>query len=252
MHEFSAPRHRPVQIVIEGRDFQGNATSSLDLRTLDADRVSVVIGNRKEAQDKGSWAAKSAFVGFFLGWLASLPVQRNVGRVRNGALPFQNCTLSNGQLVDKTSETAIGTLNTHGYIFPLTHSLRNGFFFNDDHSATAIESDYAFIGRGRVIDKAARLTRLVLLEELLDDVELNPDNGQLEVSVVKSIEGRVESRINQEMTGRGEISGITAYIDPAQNILEADELKVKLEVVPKGTNRKIIADLGFVNPLINQ
>ncbi|MNU07249.1 hypothetical protein D3C72_2527450 [compost metagenome] len=50
------------------------------------------------------------------------------------------------------------------------------------------------------------------------------------------------------MVANQEVSAFDVYVDPKQNILSTSELKVKAEITPIGTARKIMVDLGFKNP----
>lgn len=249
VEEAAAPYHRPVQVIIEGRNFQGNATASHDLRALAADRVSVVLGQSTGEAAQHARAANYAFAGYVAGRLSSIPVQRNIGRVKSGQLSKQDIGLSNGAALSTFDELKQGTLHDHGYILAWQHAGLAGYFFSDDPTCVAITSDFASIGRGRVMDKAARITRGVLLNELLDDVEMNADTGRLEVSVIKGIQGSVETNIAAQMTSTGEISGASVYIDPDQNVLSTDKIAVELKLVPKGIARNITALIEFQNPL---
>ena len=46
----------------------------------------------------------------------------------------------------------------------------------------------------------------------------------------------------------GEISGFTAYIDPNQDLISTNVLKVQAKVVPTALLKEINVDLSFDNP----
>ena len=46
----------------------------------------------------------------------------------------------------------------------------------------------------------------------------------------------------------GEVSSVSVSIDPHQNILIGEPVKVTLSLIPKGIAEKIVANLGFTNP----
>jgi hypothetical protein len=50
----------------------------------------------------------------------------------------------------------------------------------------------------------------------------------------------------------GEISGVSAFVDPNQDILATSVLVVDLRIVPTGTNRFIKVKLGLFNPAAAQ
>jgi hypothetical protein len=246
-------KHRPVQILIEARDFQGNISSMLDLRDPalgpNANRVSLVISQDADYAANNAFASKMAFAGYVLGKLAGIPVQRNIGRVKSGAIGITNIALSNGVNYNTLTDTQINTLHDKGYIFALKHSGKAGFFFNDDPTACPITDDYAFIGRGRVMDKASRITRQVFLNELNDDVELNEETGKLDAAVIKSYQQKVEDEINRQMTSRREIVRVSCFVDPDQNVLSTDKIDTEVNILPKGYAKEINSVLAYENPL---
>jgi len=237
--------HRPVQIVIEGKMFQGVVSATHDLRTLSSNRVSVVISQDAVIAAKNAAYAKYANVGYMLGVLAAQPVQRNIGRVKNGALTIGSPALSSGALISTISDANQETLNERGYIFIKAHAGKEGFFFNDDHTCSLITDDYLYISHGRTMDKAARITRRIYLEELNDDIDVDKVTGKLPISVTKQFQGIIETAINNEMVSLGEASGIAAFVDPNQNINSTSKIEVKISLRKKGTSRTIDATLAF-------
>ena len=248
--EFAA--YRPVSIILEGSDFQGTASSTKDLRDvagLLANRVSIMIGADNTISTTVAQAAKYAAVGIALGKLAGIPVQRNAGRVKDGDLGILNAGFSNEAAYNTLSDTDLDTLHNHGYMFFLQYAGKAGFFFNDDPTASPITDDYSSISRGRTMDKAARITRTVFLEELNDDIELDPVSGQLAPATIKHYQGAVETEINRQMTANQEIVRVKAFCEPNQNVLSTDKIAISLTILPKGMAKDIEATLAFENPL---
>ncbi len=249
--EFAAPNHRPISVLIEGRNFGGTASSAKDFRTMAANRVSVVISQDADVAAKDAAYAKYANVGYALGVLAGLPVQRNIGRVKNGALTIGSAALSSGSLIKNVSAADQESLNAKGMIFIKKHVGKDGFFFNDDHTCCPLTDDYAFITSGRVMDKVSRIARTVYIEDLLDEIEIDAETGRLPVSTCKGFQASVESQVNAQMTALGELAGISAFVDPAQNVQSTDKLSVNISIVKLGTARQIEAELGFALSLNN-
>ncbi len=242
---------RPVSIVFEARDFQGSASASKDLRAvagLQANRVGIMMGADNTISTTVAHAAKYAAVGTALGKLAGIPVQRNMGRVKDGDLGILSAGFSNGAAYSTLTETNLDSLHDHGYMFFLQHAGKAGFFFNDDPVAAPITDDYSSFSRGRTMDKAARITRAVYLEELNDDVELDAVTGKLAISTIKHYQGEVEKQINLQMTAKGEIVKATAFVDPDQNVLSTDKINTTLKILPKAISKEIVATLSFENP----
>lgn len=252
--ERQAPRHRYNQIILEGYDFQGNSALTKDFRTLESNRVSVVNGCDLDVANKDVSGEtpykKYAFAAFIGGLRAGLPVQRNIGRVKNGRIDIDNVGLSNGESISELTETQLVVLNNKGLIFAWEHPTKAGFYINNDHVCTALTSDYAYSPNGRVADKVSRITRAVYIEELLDDIEVNAQTGRLEVSVTKAFQAKLKKELEKNMINKTpkEASSIDVYVNPNQNILSTDQINVETDVVPKGYAQVIKVKQSFINP----
>jgi hypothetical protein len=236
--------HRPIQIIVEGRDFQGNVGSAKDFRTGTQNRVSVLLG----------WDAANAdacLVGLALGRLARIRVQRNLGCVEDGDIGLQNAWIGSSKKVQDYSQAELQVLYNKGYIFPRTYTGVSGFFWCDDSVATNITDDYAFINRGRVADKMARIAYQVYVFELNKDFVVDAETGKLTPAVIKAFQRKVERAIEQNMVAFGEISGIQAFADPNQDVLATDKVAINIKAVPAGIGRQFDITLGFSNPNIN-
>ncbi|MDP2723203.1 MAG: DUF2586 family protein [Bacteroidales bacterium] len=242
---------RPVSFLIEGRDYQGVPGSALDLRSLadgpNANRVGIVISADPDVSAADADHAAYANVALVGGRLASIGVQRDPGRVRDGALNVTKMGLSDASNVDDVSETDLVALHDKGYIFGWKHTGLAGYYINMGHAACPIADDYAYLSRGRTIDKAARLIRQVYIQDLLDEIEVDSD-GKLSTGVIKNFQSRGESTIRTNMLAKKEASGVGVYVDPAQNVLSTDKLIVELKITPMGIAKEIVVNLGFTNP----
>ncbi|MFK5855378.1 MAG: DUF2586 family protein [Bacteroidota bacterium] len=250
----SFTKFRPVSFLIEGRDYQGDSGAIQDLRDEatgpNANRVGIVISSHPDVSAAQAEYAKYANVAMVAGRLAAIPVQRDPGRVRDGALPFSKMGLSNNTSIDEASETDLVALHDKGYIIAWQHVGKAGYYINMGHAACKIEDDYSYLSRGRTIDKAARLIRLVYLEDLLDEIEVD-DAGKLGVEIVKNFQARGESIVAINMLTKKEISGVGVYVNPDQNILSTDKMEVELKITPMGIAKEIVVNLGFTNPANN-
>lgn len=244
-------KHRPVRIIIEGRLFQGSASGLHDLRdiasTPAANKVGVVIGANTRIAALRSANNKYAAVGYTLGVMASLPVQRNIGRVLNGALSIvaEEAGFSDGTNISTQNDTNTELMNKKGYIFFRKHAQKSGIFFNDDHAACKLSDDYAYLSNGRIIDKAARITRQVYVENILDDFDVDAATGKIAPAVLKQYQGNVESEINSQMVVPNEIVSVKATVDPNQDVQSTDKVVVGIKLRKKGTQRYLEANLGF-------
>lgn len=240
--------YRYLSVMIEGRGFTGVAADARNLRgstEFNANRVSVFIGADHNISDNRAAYNDYAAVGLMLGRAAAISVQQNIGRVKTGSVFTGNAGLSSNGLLKTVTETDLDVLNDKGYTFLRQHTGIDGFYFNDSATSAPIDDDYAYLEDGRVMDKASRIARQVYTNELLDDIELN-DNGTLSAAVVKYFQSVIQTSIASQMAG--EISNVTAFADPSQNVASTDQIKVSIEITRIGKARKIVAEIGFTPP----
>lgn len=232
--------YAPLFFVLEGRNYDASEELK-DLTEEKYNRVAVVIGDT--VRD-----SKGACIGTLLGRISSIPVQRNIGRVKDGSLfPLEMYV---GTKKIEESGGSICTIFEKGYIVPRKHVGRSGYYFVDAPMACNTADDYAYMPNRRVIDKAYRIVYDTMLEELLDELELNED-GTMQHAVIKSWQQMLENAINRKMTANGELSategdGCKCYIDAKQNVVSTSKIAVTLMVRPHGYSRYIDVNLGFL------
>ncbi len=251
---------RPVHLFLEGRGVDLTHNTLFNLRTKSAPGVSVVAFQKNDIPTaipstvsitNATYTflvnvANYADVGYVLGLCSAIPVQRNIGRVKNGALAYtDNLASSSGQLITDLNQVVIDSVVDKGYIIAVKHPQLSGFYLSDDPTCTAITDDYAWISRNRTVNKAATITRRVFAENMLDEVYVDPDTGKLSVLTIKNFEAQVESAIDLEMVRAGEITAIEAYVNPEQDVLTTNEIVVELRIVSVGVARYIVAKIGF-------
>ena len=233
---------KPFRTVIDGRDFQGTLGSILDLRASAYNTVSVALGTDVSGSD-------NAAVGLVVGRLAAIPVQRNIGRVKDGDLGIQTAFLT-GQTQDikDIALASLDALHDKGYIFPRKFQGKNGYYFNDDPTASPATDEFSSFARGRVIDKALTLAYVTYVDEILDDLQVDTVTGRIAAGVIKDYQAKIKSVLDLEMTANDEVSGVTVTIDPKQNVLSTNKVEVTVKIVPKFYSKEIAVTLGFENP----
>lgn len=235
--------YAPIFVAIEGRAYK-DAASLKDLTEETNNRVCVVIGDT-EADTGG------AAMGTFAGRVAISPVQRNIGRVRDGKLAPLKMYLGDTPVEEVMDD--VTTIYDKGYITPRIYAGRSGYFFTDDNMACENTDDYAHLCNRRVIDKAYRIAYDTLLDYLNDEIQVNTD-GTMQAGVIKSWQASVETAIDTKMTAQGELSsddgaatgGCKCVIDTTQNVLSTGTVKAVLKVRPYGYARYIDVELGFL------
>ena len=231
--------YAPLFIILEGRGYKGGVVKDLHKETYN--RVGVLIGDTVKASE-------GAAVGLMAGRLATLPVQRNIARVKNGAL--KPITMFLGEKPVEENASAVSDLYDAGYITPRKYVGKAGYFFTDDRLACEQTDDYAHITARRTIDKAYRIAYTALLELMMDELAVN-DDGTLRHGIIMAWQQMMENAVNRAMTGAGELSadengaGCKAYIDPKQDVLSTSKIELVLKVRPFGYARYVDVKLGF-------
>lgn len=228
----------PVVVLIEGISYDGDSGTLLDLRTKTAPRVGVVLCSSVKDDF-------SASVGLVIGRLAAIPVMRSIGRVKDGELPVTAMFMAGESLESQLDD--LGTIHGKGYITARKFPRKAGYYFNDDPTAVAVTNDLCQISRVRTIDKAVVIAYDSYVEEINDEVKINAD-GTMDAAILKSLQAKIERNIGLQMAD--EISGLTATIDPLQNILSTNKLAVVIRIIPFGVMKEITVDLGFTNPTL--
>ena len=232
----------PLFVILEGYAYNGTPADLVDLTaSTGTNRVAIMIGDTVVSSAK-------AALGVLAGRLAKSPVQRNIGRVKDGPLAPAATYIA----ATPTELANVAALHDKGYITFRTFVNQSGYYFNDDFIAAISTDDYSHLTARRTIDKAYRITYTTLLQWLLDEVQVNAD-GTLPNGVIKSWQAEVENAIAAQMTANGELSGAVGngqkgaecFIDQAQNIVGTSKLVVRIRVRPFGYPRMIDGYLGF-------
>lgn len=251
MNNFAKERsagYKPTHIILDG--FAPEDVPVLyDLKSVgDRRYVSIVltqtqglVTNFDEGHDI------NACVGLLLGRLAKIPVQRNAGRVRDGDM-LQTYAYLGVDYLETIADSKIEEMHKKGYVFLRKHTGLGGYYFNDDPTCTADDSDFNSIARVRVIEKARRIVRQTLMPYLLDEVEVDPQTGRLSAAFVKGMQATVENALDVQMTANGEIIAPKCIIDPKQNVLTTNKIDVIVKIIPYGYAKQIEVTVSFENP----
>ena len=234
-----------------------------DLHTKDAELVSVVIG--QDGAGRGNYIAQTTpavgCIGAALGALSKASVHESIGWVEKQNLvstaydkaltgdTLQALELDVSALADSTKLSSltpaqVEAIHVKGYIFLTQYAGNAGTYFNDSFTATAANSDFAYIENNRTIDKAIRELNRVLVPKISGPAYIDPDTGNLQIATVSAINALCEEPLDA-MKRNGELSGYKVYINPRQRILQTSKLEVVLKIVPVGTMREIEVAIGF-------
>lgn len=235
--------YAPCSFLIEGRHIAGAYASLVNKRANSAGGryVSPVIGDYE--------SGAGAYVGLVLGRNAALPVQRSIGRVRDGNMNKPAAFIGTVN-VNTIPDAALGTLHDAGYIFSRRFPGLDGWYFNGDENSDAADSDFFTITRTRVIEKARLIAYRALLQYLLDEVDVDQENGKLSPAIVADMQATVNNQLSQMETD-GNAVQVRLVIDPNQNVLSTDKVTATVRVIPVGVARVIEATVSYANPFNN-
>ncbi|MFI3322091.1 MAG: DUF2586 family protein [Rikenellaceae bacterium] len=186
----------------------------------------------------------SAAIGQVVGRAASSAVNISIGRVKDGSIAAEGYFTDGNTPEDDYS--LWNTLHDAGYIFYRTYIGKNGYYLNDDATCVATTDDYHRLCLTRVIQKAVVICYKTYIDEILDSVQVDADTGQIPTALCKYYEQNVIKAINTNM--EDEISGFTAYVDPAQDLITSGALEIQCKIVPTALLKEINVDLSFYNP----
>lgn len=251
--------HRPLNIAIEGRHLNGAVSGYPDLRALaggDAEKVSVVVAQDPAVAALDPEYTYYAQVGAFLGSLAARAVHESIGwpgastnNILDASVPANlTCGLSDNTLV-QSKFTDWAALDAKGYVFARPFQGRDGFFWNDAHTASALTNIENNAQNGRVLDKASRVLYLRALDfykrpEVLDAAGLLPEAARTEIEEILAQE------LDLWLTDNGEISARRVTIDPTSDLVNPPrELRILFEVVPAGQIDRINGTINLTSSL---
>lgn len=234
-----AEKYFPVRVIISANDFSGDVQSLKDYSTTKFNRVSLLLANTD--------GEKEASIGLALARLASTPVQRNIGRVKDGAVEHTQAYFTGGAKVESLS-SAWDSIADKNYIFLRNFAGKAGFFFTDDPTLTGETDDFKTLANGFVMDKAVIIAYNVLVENLGDEIQV-AENGTIHPAVIKAWQNSVESNINGQMTSKGELSSCKVVIDEKQDIIRTGIMEVNIKLQPVGYAKYITVKIGFTTKI---
>jgi hypothetical protein len=243
-----------------------------DLRALDSPNVSVIIGHDPAIAAKKEAYASHAAVGSALGMLMVRAIHENLGSVDIEIKPSsrkgeQNYTLSdvklgrwlsvalsNGTGFDTLSVPDQNKLNELGYIYVGKFQGYGGYYFSNSHTCEGEDSDYCFIERNAIWNKAARIVRQTLIPRIRSKVEADPKTGYIKETTISDWDGRVRKAL-EPMKAEKNVADFDIYINPKQAAVPPIEngkrkpFSIKIRLVADGVVHEFDVDLGFTNKI---
>ena len=222
-----------MAILVEGRVENPSAANTLTPTSLETPYGGVVLG--------GSLNDGSASIGTALGRAVKIGAHKKLGEVAQGPVSLTTVYVGD-KLVKERSDLA--TLHGAGFISFMQHPGKAGYYFGIDRMANT--GDYSKLARRRVVNKAAVIATAVTIEEVEGDVDVE-QNGNIATHEIDQTREQIELQVLNLMAGQ--ISGVEAYINPNQDIINTDEYNVELGVQPKGYKSFINIGIGLTTSI---
>lgn len=243
--------HAPAVAVV-GYTPTLNTASIDDLFTKTYPQVAILAAGDGEAEGEQLRLSYGlhyiASVGALLGATALAKVNEStawVGKFNlSNGVELESPRLATGVLLKDTLTATLDELHDKGWTYLRKHTGKAGTYFNDNYTATDQTSDYSTINNNRTIQKAVRVVRAALLDEVSAPVEVDPDTGKLANGYVEYLKSLGDAPLDT-MDADGETSGSAVNIDPNQDVLSTSNVQVGIEVVPFGVSRNLIVNIGL-------
>jgi hypothetical protein len=224
-----------------------------------SNRVSVTIGQSNDAATKaiqtaGTGNASVGLVGALIGSLSLANVHESIGWVAKFDIASVATTIAFGfgdfvsgsgadnTPYDSVAAAQLDTLDNYGYIYPLKYTGRAGSYFSSNQALST--GDYNSILRNRTIDKSRRAVRAALLPTIQQPLYVDPNTGGVSAGTIGQFRSIVHTQLSA-MLANGEISGFTIIIDPLQDVLGNNGMKIGYRIIPATDNKQIDVELGF-------
>lgn len=230
-----AGRYFPVRSIISGNKFDGTVANLKDYATTEYNATSILLANND--------GSKEASIGLLLGRLASIPTQRKISRVKDGAIEPFNAYFTNGESIESLV-TAWDAIHNKNYIFMRSFANRSGYYFTGDATLTLATDDFNSLARGLVMDEAVLIAYDTLVQELSDEIPVT-ESGTIHPAIVKGWQNNIERQIEGLMVNQGKLSGVKAVIDPNQDVLQTNNMDCDLQLLPVGYSDYITVNIGF-------
>ena len=268
-----ANQNQPLSTVLSANPSNTGADTTdgkqIDLNKIpsaicESSRVSVIFGQARcekvsQMQKLNPNGTPVGILGAVMGAIAKANVQESIAWVKQFNLfddDFQDIELGFGDinldaddefmslnLYESLSPVLLDDLDDKGYIFPIKYAGReNGIYISRDQ--TCSHGDFRTIARNRTINKSRRAVRAALLPYVNSPLMVNPTTGYLapsKISAFKTIIGDILA----QMQSAQEISGYAVTINPNQNVLVDDTLRISYVIIPVGVATKIYVEEGL-------
>lgn len=232
-----------------------NLATLTDLGVLTANKVTSIIAQDGAAAGATlflSYGKSITALGAALGAVSLASVEESIAWVlkfnMSNGTELDTIAFANGQLYSAISTNLISQLNAYRHVFLRMFVGRSGSYWNDNHTAIAYSSDYAYINDNRVIDKAIREVYASTLPSLNGTLDLNA-NGTLADTQAAAIE--VDANVGLDsMLNNDEISDYSTVIDQTTSVQTTSKVFITISIIGKGVGRNYEIKIGYATSIV--
>lgn len=256
-------------VLIEGKG--GYLTEALiadypSLREFDCELVTPVWAQDPAIASAQTEYAGYAAVGTALGSLLVRAVHENLGSVDIETKPsarksessyslsdtdtgrWLSAALSNGKSFESLTGANQKKLSELGYVYVGRFEGYAGYYWSDSHTCTDSDSDYCYIERNAVWNKAARLIRATMIPRIRGKVEADSSTGYIKNTTITYWDGLIRAAL-ETMVSDKDIADFDIYINPSQAAVSSKPFSIKVKLVADGISHEFDIDLGYTKSL---
>lgn len=251
-----ATEYRYAGLLTHARDFESadtdaagwRAAIAADFSSFASTRVSVAAGYYQIASPISGRKYRRPLSFAAAARLVARPISEDLGKVRTGSLAAVSTSSTDGKVYH--DERVNPGLDAARFLTARTIIGRPGLYVTNGNMMSAPGSDFTWWQYRRIIDKACKIVRGVLLDYLGSSVRLNPLTGYILEKDALDLESRVRIALRDGLVAPGDVSAVSFAVSRTDNISSTKTINTTTRIQPLGYLKIINVSLGFTNPAL--
>lgn len=241
------PAPSPVATSTAGLATWRTALTSATMQALVHNRMVLAAGYGRQVSTIDARGYRRSVGWRALERLSTADISEALGRVATGPLrtmlSIEHDEGTTGGLSDGTIGQRYLTLRTWaGYA---------GFYVADEPTMAQVGSDYAKLYRLRVINRAAKIGRAILVGKLMDTAICDASTGRILESEAQHLDSEMTNALvaaliqSPSKSGKGHASSVAGAVSRTDALVTSETLTGQFSVQPLGYFRTITFSIGF-------
>ena len=241
------PAPSPVATTSSGLATWRAALTSATMQALVHNRMVLAAGYGKQASTIDSRIYRRSIGWRALERLSTADISEALGRVATGPIRTMTSIEHDEGTTGGLSDGTIG----QRYLTLRTFASYSGYYVADEPTFAQVGSDYAKLYRLRVINRAAKVGRAVLVGKLMDTAICDATTGQILESEAAQIDSELTYALDAALiqspskSGKGHASSVAGRVSRTDNLVTTETLTGQFSVQPLGYFRTISFTIGF-------